>query len=279
MERNCTSEDLTKNIKTIWIRIIMARGSRDLLSHDYMFFQFCLVLSLAFKSNAFPTNRAFLTGPRQDKSYQYPVPLRLGIGESIVDNTDDDFSRNAALTSTSAALDWSFLDAVYLIHCPNADINGERIKSTKGIFDEVNLLDSVVVKEFETDDDDRVRGCYTSHVSVFRDILENRQSSGLSNNFNIFDVFQKQTDPFDDKNVLIFEDNVNLGNKNLEQNTIVSKNQSQKTGIAVETVCKSRHSKNVSEIIFENQFNLQTSLETLFSANGIHKSSKTKPQN
>jgi len=188
-----------------------------------MFFQFCLVLSLAFKSNAFPTNRAFLTGSRQDKSYQYPVPLRLGIGESIVDNTDDDFSRNAALTSTSAALDWSFLDAVYLIHCPNADINGERIKSTKGIFDEVNLLDSVVVKEFETDDDDRVRGCYTSHVSVFRDILENRQSSGLSNNFNIFDVFQKRTDPFDDKNdlnVLIFEDNVNLGNKNLEQNTI-----------------------------------------------------------
>ena len=70
-------------------------------------------------------------------------------------------------TTTSAALDWSFLDSVYLIHCPNGDTDGTRIKSTKSILDDINLLESVTIKEFETDDEDRVRGCYTSHVSVY----------------------------------------------------------------------------------------------------------------
>jgi GR25 family glycosyltransferase involved in LPS biosynthesis len=161
---------------------------------------------------AFPTNN--------------PLSFRAGIGGGLVDKTDDYFLRKAASTSTptSAALDWSFLDSVYLIHCPNGDTDGTRIKSTKGILGEVNLLDSVVIKEFETDDEDRVRGCYTSHVSVFRDIIENsRQSSRTSSGFNLLDVFQQRNDDSnDDRNrkVLIFEDNVNLSNEVLLQNTI-----------------------------------------------------------
>jgi len=181
--------------------------------------------SLGHHVEAFPTNN--------------PLSSRAGIGGGLVDKTDDCFLRKAAATSTptSAALDWSFLDSVYLIHCPNGDTDGTRIKSTKGILGEVNLLDSVIIKEFETDDEDRVRGCYTSHVSVFRDIIENSgQSSRTSSGFNLLDIFQQRNDDSNDdrnRNVLIFEDNVNLSNEVLLQNTIdavsnfVQKNENQ----------------------------------------------------
>jgi len=198
----------------------------------WTFIQFCWRLSLVVLFiapiqyvHAFPTNRALFVGPYQEKASKNLVSFRSSIGGSLVDNTDDDSSRSAASTSTSATLDWSFLDSIYLIHCPNGDTDGTRIKSTKNIFDELNLLDSVVIKEFETDDEDRVRGCYTSHISVFRDIIEadSRQSSRMSSGFNFLDVFQKRKDrSYDnnDLNVLIFEDNVNLGNKILVQNTV-----------------------------------------------------------
>ena len=173
---------------------------------------------------AFPTHRAFHAGQKHIKVSQSPVSFQAVIGGGLF---DDDSSRSVASTtaSKSAALNWSFLDAVYLIHCPNGDSDRTRIQSTKIILDEVNLLDSVTIKEFETDDEDRVRGCYTSHVSVFRDILEtnSRKSSRAKSGFNFLDVFQIRDDSSsgdENVNALVFEDNLSLGNKVLVQDTI-----------------------------------------------------------
>ena len=190
-----------------------------------------LVLFIAPINNhvdAFPTNRALLARSNQEKFSKNQVSFRLSsIYGSLVDGTDDDSSRSAApsSTSTSAALDWSFVDSVYLIHCPNGDPDGTRIQSTQSILGQVDLLDSTMIKEFDTDDEDRVRGCYTSHISVFRDALaaDSRQSSRTSNGFNLLEIFQKKKDSSNynrDHNVLIFEDNLYLGNKILLQNTL-----------------------------------------------------------
>lgn len=77
----------------------------------------------------------------------------------------------ASPEATTATLDWSFLDAVFLITCPNADPGSDRLTKTTKILSDVNLLDKVVVMEFNTDDDDRIRGCYTSHLSVVKEAL------------------------------------------------------------------------------------------------------------
>lgn len=154
-----------------------------------------------------------------------PIVLRESVGTRLTNSSDDGISTFPE--STAAALDWSFLDSVCLIHCPNGDVDGSRIKSTKGILDEVNLLDSVTIKEFDTDDEDRVRGCYSSHISVFRDILRknSKPSSIPLATFDFFGVFGKSSvvpdeDESDDLNVLIFEDNLFLGNRKLTQETI-----------------------------------------------------------
>lgn len=63
--------------------------------------------------------------------------------------------------------DWSFIDAVYLI---TTDIGGDRFESTKAELQRVNLWDKVSVKTFKADNEDRVRGCYTSHIAVLKEI-------------------------------------------------------------------------------------------------------------
>jgi Glycosyltransferase involved in LPS biosynthesis len=68
--------------------------------------------------------------------------------------------------------DWSFIDKTYLITCPNADPGSMRLNKAKRILDSVELLDRVQVKEFQTDDEDRIRGCYTSHITVMKDALK-----------------------------------------------------------------------------------------------------------
>lgn len=72
--------------------------------------------------------------------------------------------------TTATAYDWSFIDQVYLITCPNADVNSERLTNTMETLASVGLTkDKVQIREFETDDDDRIRGCYTSHLSVLKE--------------------------------------------------------------------------------------------------------------
>lgn len=75
------------------------------------------------------------------------------------------------------SLDWSFVDKAYLITCPNADPNSERLNKAKSILTEVGLIDSVKVMEFDTDDEDRIRGCYASHISVLKCAKDEIQSN------------------------------------------------------------------------------------------------------
>jgi len=85
------------------------------------------------------------------------------------------------VTLVSPKNDWDFVDKVYLITCPNADPGSARLDKAKTILDKVGLLERVIVKEFDTDDEDRIRGCYTSHISVLKDGMRDIQlSSGIT---------------------------------------------------------------------------------------------------
>ena len=69
-----------------------------------------------------------------------------------------------------ARLDWSFLSGAYVITCPNADPGSVRLTNALGVLARAGLDGGLVeVKEFDTDDGDRIRGCYTSHISVIGD--------------------------------------------------------------------------------------------------------------
>ncbi|KAG7347331.1 hypothetical protein IV203_016036 [Nitzschia inconspicua] len=180
----------------------------------------------AFSSNTFSTPR--------------PTTLTTTtttISSSSSSSSSSFLSATTAATTTtsdiandkSVALDWSFLDGVYLIHCPNGNAAAQRLSSTERILNNVNLLDMTILKEFQTDDENRIRGCYTSHLSVYRDILrdENNNSNNNNNNRPIFDfrlpfsgsnfvLFNDRTDQRNnrlgsaDKKVLILEDNLAL---------------------------------------------------------------------
>mmetsp|Transcript_27379 Transcript_27379/g.60290 ORF Transcript_27379/g.60290 Transcript_27379/m.60290 type:complete len:428 (+) Transcript_27379:158-1441(+) len=170
------------------------------------------------------TTQALAIGPNQNKQINSETSLRASVGESFVDDSGND---DASSSATTTSLNWSFLDSVSLIHCPNGDVDGGRIKSTRKILSDINLLDCTNIKEFDTDDEDRVRGCYTSHISVFRDILEtsSSRSSPTSSGFEFFGFFQKANIPSNDNgnndlNALIFEDNLSLGNRILTQEII-----------------------------------------------------------
>jgi len=63
---------------------------------------------------------------------------------------------------------WSFIDDVYLI--TTYPSNSNRFEYTKQELISVNLWDRVNVRTFKPDDEDRVRGCYTSHIAVLKEI-------------------------------------------------------------------------------------------------------------
>lgn len=130
-------------------------------------------------------------------------------------------------TSTST-YDWSFIDRVYLITCPNADPNGARLSTAQAILQDANL--QADVKPFDTDDEDRIRGCYTSHISVLRDALQDleRSGSGSTSNNNPWDAFVKTVMPSaasdsgksenkkQQRRILVLEDNI-AATGNLDQ--------------------------------------------------------------
>lgn len=128
--------------------------------------------------------------------------------------------------STTQTLDWSFLDGVYLITCPNADPDGERVQKAKEILSEVGLSDKLEVKEFDTDDENRIRGCYTSHISVLNDVV-NANKLGQSNPFdNLLSGFLGKGDdratPERNVNIMVLEDNLALTGSQLKQQLIDS---------------------------------------------------------
>jgi len=63
-------------------------------------------------------------------------------------------------------IDWSFLDAVFLITCPKPDGSNPRLETALKSLNELGLGELCEVREFATDDQDRVRGCYNSHIAV-----------------------------------------------------------------------------------------------------------------
>ena len=150
-------------------------------------------------------------------SFSLPLQRRFGRNPTAVAIS------SVAETDRSSALDWSFLDGVYLITCPNADPGGERLEKATGILNEVGLLDLVEIKSFDTDDEDRIRGCYTSHISVYKDIL-----ATISKQTTIFNDFfgsltnQPDSDIEKDMNVLILEDNLALSSGEVQQSVIDS---------------------------------------------------------
>lgn len=164
----------------------------------------------------------------------------IGSVGTYIDTKDETVDPEALMTTTTTAFyNWSFLDSVHLIHCPNGDNSKKRITSTRCILNQVNLLDRLTMKLFDTDDEDRIRGCYNSHVSVFKDILQKQSTAPTKNDRKIFfsPSFDKISSMFfnnldktqsnkciDTSNTgihVIFEDNLYLnGDDNLSQESI-----------------------------------------------------------
>jgi hypothetical protein len=65
-------------------------------------------------------------------------------------------------------INWDFLDGAYLI--TTSQIENKRLEKTKFELESVNLWDKIIIRTFPTDDEDRVRGCYTSHIQVLQEI-------------------------------------------------------------------------------------------------------------
>ncbi len=71
--------------------------------------------------------------------------------------------------------DWGFVDDVFLI--TTTQPNNERLELTKQQLNKCNLWSqNVLVRQFQPDDGDRVRGCYTSHVAIMQEIQQRHQS-------------------------------------------------------------------------------------------------------
>ena len=87
---------------------------------------------------------------------------------------------------------WDFVDSVFLITCPSADGSNERLQRAQEVLTSVGLGNCVEVREFDRDDTDRVRGCYTSHIAVLQEVEQ---------------LARKRSGAF---NALVIEDNVAL---------------------------------------------------------------------
>ena len=83
------------------------------------------------------------------------------------------------------SVDWSFIDAAYLITCPQADGRNPRLDTAWRQLEAVGLGPLTSVREFGTDDEDRVRGCYTSHISVLEEAAKRFADVPEGENFNI----------------------------------------------------------------------------------------------
>jgi len=97
------------------------------------------------------------------------------------------FSSNLYTT----ALDWTdLIDGGYLVTCPNGDPGRGRLASSTSIIDDSHLSSLITIKEFDTDDEDRIRGCYNSHIDILQ---EAKKTYGSRSS---------------DYNVLVLEDNI-----------------------------------------------------------------------
>jgi hypothetical protein len=170
----------------------------------------------AFQQKASFGSRGKAILPITKPAYR-PSPASISIGSTVQE------------AERSAILDWSFLDGVYLITCPNADPNGKWLEKAKSVLDSVGLLNKLEVKVFDTDDEDRICGCYTSHISVIKYVV-NQNSAKSKSKIPWFDDIFAAFAPKDESasgvsgdkpvNVLFFEDNLALSGAKVRQATI-----------------------------------------------------------
>ena len=111
-------------------------------------------------------------------------------------------TRSVSLSSSLSPFDWSLIDTGYLITCPNGDPESLRLKRSLEIIKSVRLEDKMTTLEFETDDEDRIRGCYNSHIETLKRAKRDLSSS---NKYS----------------VLVMEDNVSVS-PNLSASTLSS---------------------------------------------------------
>ena len=95
-----------------------------------------------------------------------PPALFADTGDSPALNADGAGKEQSAAYE---AVDWSFLDAAFLITCPSTDGSNPRLQKAMTQLQAVGLSDRTEVREFATDDEDRIRGCYTSHITVLEE--------------------------------------------------------------------------------------------------------------
>ena len=127
---------------------------------------------------------------------------------SICRHQSSKLFQSSSVSQNISTLDWNdIIDACYLITCPNADKDGARLKKSIEVLQEVNLLNSdipTVIKKFDTDDEDRIRGCYTSHIAVLNEAYKSLK--------------KKKTGTC---NILVMEDNVAL-TENVDLTQVIS---------------------------------------------------------
>jgi hypothetical protein len=112
-------------------------------------------------------------------------------------------------TSTGLLLSgrsWDFLHESFLI--TTADESSTRMQSTKGVLSRLEL-DKITLKKFAVDREDKVRGCYTSHMAVLREVSH---------------AMQKQNR--DSYYVLMLEDNIALAYENSANQAVLEALQS-----------------------------------------------------
>lgn len=98
--------------------------------------------------------------------------------------------------------DWDFMDDIYLITTTSKDTT--RLDQTKIELGKVGLLDKVKIRTFTPDNEDRVRGCYTSHINILTEV---QKSFKNKKNYK----------------VLILEDNLEV-TKRMNNNVLASVN-------------------------------------------------------
>jgi len=107
----------------------------------------------------------------------------------------------SSMSEDMPAIDWSFLDACFLITCPSSDGANPRLHRAMTQLQAVGLADLTEVRSFATDDDDRIRGCYTSHVTVLEEAAAR---------------FADRP-PSEPLNVLVLEDNLSISPRITQQ--------------------------------------------------------------
>eukprot|EP00559_Dactyliosolen_fragilissimus_P004717 CAMPEP_0184862194 /NCGR_PEP_ID=MMETSP0580-20130426/6691_1 /TAXON_ID=1118495 /ORGANISM="Dactyliosolen fragilissimus" /LENGTH=570 /DNA_ID=CAMNT_0027359949 /DNA_START=15 /DNA_END=1727 /DNA_ORIENTATION=+ len=121
----------------------------------------------------------------------------------------------------------SFVDKIYLITCPNADPDSVRLNKARSVLARAGIpLDDVDIKRFDTDDEDRIRGCYTSHISVLTDALRDaRDRNGGGGNDDVWMTKWQQFLPslFDSGNTKNTADNENVRSNHDENKDISTK--------------------------------------------------------